>query len=304
MKKILIPALSIMLLLPFMYGGCLSSDDAAKLIPPDVIPPNLNEMLIGTWFGTGEYTPPGINGTIAAQVNGSIFATIRIEVTDAGGGDLNAEFFINGENVSDLAGTDVGAEISTDLTDPLVTEPNAIVIEFAPGSGLSSGGLLFDDTIEHAFFFIHNEIDASDVAWGVIEKGATAADIAGGFSSDDMLGMWTGSDYAFFYTTDPAPWDIDFLGKNDQWDLTMVDSSGDVAFSGTGGQGDPVSMGELIPSSPTHGIFFGTFVEGGTTMSIDGFLSPDRSFFGGFVEDPGQTGPGWRWSDIVLTKTP
>jgi hypothetical protein len=308
MKKFLIPVLSIMLLLPFMYGGCLSSDDVASLIPDDIIPPNLNEMLIGTWFGTGEYSgPPPANGAINAQVNGSIFATIRIEVTDDGEGGVDAEFFINGQNIADLAGT-VDVEISSDLADPLVTEANVIVLEFAPGFGLSSGGLIFDDDFAHAFFFIHDEAFADDVAFGVVEKGASAADIAGGFSRDDMIGMWAGSDYAFIWSSMPEPWDIEYLGKNSgqtatNWDLTMsAFSVMSVEVTGTNPQGGSISSGELYASAPSYGFFIGGFMQGAQSTSMNGFLSPDRSFFGGFLWYPDESRMN-EWSDIVLTKT-
>jgi hypothetical protein len=306
MKRIALIA-TLMVMIMSLFVACFHEDEVASIQVPDI--PDLSTLLSGDWFGTGEFTPP--EGGEPSNV------TFMVQVGKDEDGELDVlDFLIDGESISDIAGTTIESEISADTVDPLVTESNVIVVEFAPGTGLSSGGLIFDDDFEHAFFFIHNEEDGSDVAYGVLTKNKSATDLTT-FTESDMEVMWTGSDYLFEYMDlGGGNWDIDFLSRQDEWSLTMTAPAvpgNAISFEGTTGNSGSIGALAILPGNGSldlidkeFGQYSGQYFPGNPgsiyETVIHGYLSVDKEFFGGFIYS---TEPGFemQWSDIVLSKT-
>jgi hypothetical protein len=310
MKRIALIAV-LMVMIASLFVACFHDDEAASIQVPDI--PDLSTLLSGDWFGTGEFTPP--EGGDPTNV------TFLVQVGKDEDGELDVlDFLIDGVSISVIAGTTIESEISNNSVDPLVTESNVIVVEFAPGNGLSSGGLIFDDDFEHAFFFIHNEEDGSDVAYGVLTKNKSDADLTT-FSTNDIVFSteWTGSDYLFEYMDlGGGNWDIDFLSRQDNWRLGFTAPSSStpntIPFRGTTGGSASIGALEILEGNGSldlidteFGQYSGQYFPG-NPGSIDetvihGYLSVDKQFFGGFIYN---TEPGFefQWSDIVLTKTP
>jgi len=290
MKKFLIPVLSIMLLLPFMYGGCLSTDDVAELI--DGLPSGIPT---GTWVGPGEISTgalPGQGTALRAASGVSMLATLRVTVSES----ADVSVTINGLPVSDWAGTDVTGTVD-------IVDKNIITMTFSNGW---TGGLVYEDTLTYGVFFIRDqnpEANYPDVAEGVLQ--INGPPLPTPFTGSHLVGTpWAG------FSADFCDYGFDGINPTGVI-LTTVESSlspyGSVDIT-SGSSPDGTIFGTYLAFEMMEDADFGHYIGNidlgnEQFIGIDGFLSPDTLFAGGFVDlGPDLDRGCWEWSIIALKK--
>jgi len=274
MKKFLIPVLSIMLLLPFMYGGCLSSEDLAEQFF-DVNLPDL----AGTWTGAGEWFPPPID-LERLGVSGTL---VKLQLTLDENGDITDATVDDGE---------VPVGLFTGVTGTVSNfEPDLVEFSF---SNNYTGGLIGNfANLKYVYFFTHDDTDMP-FAHGVLEQGASTLPNA---ISSDLVGTWSGFGFDF----------NDATGAAERFNLTNVNISMDEGLSITGTDADGNSLsGYLNLQDGEHGYFDGGVMVG-DMMTFNyikyGFLSPDKTTIG-FMYWPESAYYEGVWSVVLLTKQP
>lgn len=149
----------------------------------------------------------------------------------------------------------------------------------------TEGGLFWDDAVDHVLF-----VDSSNAIYAVMEKGATSLPA---YLASDAVGSWSG--YAYAYD--------DGTGDFEKESPVTINIDNDLSFAGTDPQNNPFagSFNESLFAA-SHGMYVGTIDGPPADQSIQIFLSPDRTFSGGVLWEPG----GATWPEdfvfLVLTK--
>jgi len=262
MKKFLIPVLSIMLLLPFMYGGCLSTEDLAEQFF-DINLPDLT----GTWQGPGHWFGSELTENF-----------VDIVLTLESDGDIS-NATLNGLSFADVLNT------NTAVTGT-VSHFEADLVEFNFSNNYT-GGIIFDSSdLKYLYFFSHDVVD-NPFADGTLQNGGTT------FSGTppDLVGSWSGFGFEF----------DDIAGTAEKFTLTdfVVTMPEGLMVTGTDPDGNSFT-GTLTPHAGfnTNGSFFGEMnvTSVGYVGIYYAFMSPDKQVIG-FLSW-GSSG----WSAVLLKK--
>lgn len=273
-----------MLLLPFMYGGCLSTEDVAQQFF-DINLPDLT----GTWAGPGEWFPPETNGArlhIGGIPDGTL---VKLQLT------LDSEGDITGATVDD---GEVPVGLFTGVTGT-VSGFQQDLVEFSFSNDYT-GGLLSDfSSLKYVYFFTHdNSIPEQAFAHGVLQQGATGLS-APAVTYSDFDGTWSGFGFDFFDSGADAE---RFTLSN----ISIVWGEG-LSISGIDADGNPFN-GYLNLQDGPHGHFDGTMYAGTTPDIVAntiyyGFMSPDKNVIG-FMIWPDPIDYAGVWSVVLLTRQP
>jgi len=265
--------------LPFMYGGCLSSEDLAEQFFDSNLPD-----LAGTWAGPGEWFDPALLTSL--HIGGFADGTlVKLQLTLDENGDIVDATVDDGV---------VPVGLFTGVTSTVSGfQPDLVEFNF---SNNYTGGLISDfDSLKYVYFFSHDDFGDA-FAHGVLEKGATGLPNA---ISTDFEGTWSGFGFDFDENTGTAE---RFALSN----LSIVWGEG-MNISGTDADGNPLNGFVYLRDGP-RGHFDGT-VYAGTTPDIIantiyyGFMSPDKNVIG-FMIWPDFPDYAGVWSVVLLTRQP
>jgi len=276
MKKFLIPVLSIMLLLPFMYGGCLSTEDVAEQFFDINMP-----SMAGTWIGPGEWFNPAA-ATRLHDDSGADGTLVKIQLTLDSDGDITGATLDDG-SLPDLFGTVTGT----------VSGFQQDLVEFSFSNNYT-GGLLSDfGSLDYVYFFTHDESGMA-FAHGVLKDGATGLPNA---ISTDFVGTWSGFGFEFF----------DSGATAERFSLSNLSISGPpLNISGFDEDGNELTGVLTLRDTGEHGhfdgvVYVGTSVDEVRNTIYYGFMSPDKNVIG-FMFWPDPIDYAGVWSVVLLTR--
>ena len=261
MKKFLIPILAIMFLLPFMYGGCLSSDDIADIT--GVLD------LAGTWAGPGHYfdEPDGESNEIFVDIELTLGSDGKISDATINDDDVTSDLIPEGVTLDDH---------DIDING---------LLEFFFSDDSTAGVIFFQNDLNYLYFFSHYA-NGNAFADGTLEKGGTS------FSGTppDLVGSWAGFGFDFFADGSSEKFTIS--------DFVVTMPSVDPMVTGTDPDGNSFT-GTLFPHPDfnTNGSFWGelSVADDGYMGIYYAFMSPNKQVIGFLT-----WGSSEGWSAVLL----
>ena len=191
---------------------------------------------------------------------------------------------------------------------PTVTVgPPDTTIKYAEQKVIEGGGILVNSN-GYAFLFIHDKWGC-DLIIAVMQRARDDdnVDTLPPYLLTDFSGIWSGQSEEFVDNSRPPdffPIDLDWVTEPN-WELNVnqspvnnITGGGGYTSSEPGGSAVSITGGGSVLENQ-HGYITGTLISDKGNWVLNGFLSPDKKYFGGFTWLEDWTG---YWHDLSLVK--